>query len=162
VRATGHDRGLARAQAFSRPSSASHLGARPPATRRAFGEAHSQVTQREGAHPKVTHAQGVRPKMTRTEGPRPKLAHAASPRPKVNHAESPRPEGRAERQAPEQHQAQRQESARPEARSERHQEPSHVETRAVSHGSEHNASPQVTHRPAASHPEAAPTQERRK
>jgi len=193
VRATGHDRGLARAQAFSRPSSAPRLGARPPATRRAFGETRSQVAQRESAHPKAARAQGMRPKFTRTESPRPKLAHAASPQPKVTHvegqrpAEGPRraegqrsaegqrpvegqrPEGRAERQAPEQHQAQRQEAARPEAaRSERRQEPSHVETRpepshvatrAVSHGSEHNTSPQVTHRAASSSPDA-PAHER--
>jgi uncharacterized protein DUF6600 len=110
VRATGHERGLARAQAFARPSGASHLGARPPASQRA---AHAQA--REGARPKVAHSED-RQKVTRTEGPRPKLAHAASPRTKATHAEAPRPEGRAEHQAPAPHQAQHQEAARPATR----------------------------------------------
>jgi hypothetical protein len=94
VRATGRERGLARAQAFARPSSASHLGARRLAT------------------PKVSHAEGPGQKVTRREGPRPKLAHAASRRQKVAHAEGPGPEGRAERQAPTPHQGQRQEANR--------------------------------------------------
>ncbi len=196
VRATGHERGLARAQAFSRPSSASHLGAHPPTIERGAGrdvsrsgpeprQARSHVderrpdrvraeetrsqAQREGARTKGTRTEGSRLKVTRTEAPRPKLAHAASPRPKVTHAQSPRPEGRAERQAPEPHQAQRQGATRPAAarsegaRSEhvvRHEEPTRVETHAVSGGSERNASPPVTHKPASR--SEGPTREPRK
>ena len=138
VRATGHERGLARAQAFSRPSSTSHLGAPPSAIRRGAGKDASRARP-EGARPKAAHADDARPKVPPTGEQRPKLAHAASPRPKVTHADDSRSEGRAERQAPEPHQAQRQAATRPAAR---------------------NASPQVTHKPA-SHSEG-PTHEQRK
>src|SRR5580698_9362302 len=124
VRATGHERGLARAQAFSRPSrseAARREGERPklahaegtrPKMMRSEGPP-PRAGHVEGARSTVTRTEGPRPKVTRTESPRPKLAHAASPNPKGTHVEAPRPEGRAERQAPEPHQAQRQESAHP-------------------------------------------------
>jgi hypothetical protein len=139
VRATGHERGLARARAFSRPSSAARLGERPPRGQ----ETRTHVAQREGARPKAVRAENAGPK-GRTEDMRPKLAHAASTRPKVTHAEGPHHEGQAERQAAEPHQAR----------------PSHVEAHASRPGSDRTASPQVT-RKAAPHSEE-PTHERRK
>ncbi len=172
VRATGHERGLARAQAFSRPSSASRpsqLRAHPPV------EARSRVGQRpngmrtESPQPKLAHAAGPQPKLAHAAGPQPKLAHAASPRPKVTPTERQRPEGRTERQPVESRQPQRQEAPRREparteathqepARAEAtHQEPARTESpRPVRSGPEHNAAPQATPKPA-SH-----TEERRK
>jgi hypothetical protein len=169
VRATGHERGLARARAFSRPSSAARIGARPARA----PETHAHAAQREGARPKADRAEGARPKVKRTEVARPKLAHAASARPKVTRAERPHQEGQAERQAAEPNQARRQETARPGAtrlegarsehvseqvRSDR--EPSHVEAHASRPGSDRSASPQVTRKPA-THSEE-PTHERSK
>jgi hypothetical protein len=144
VRATGHERGLARARAFSTPSSAARLGARQARAQ----ETHTHAAPREGARSKADRAEGAGPKVKRTEGTRSKLAHAASTRPKVTRAEGPHHEGQAERQAAEPHQARRQETARPAA------------THSEGARSERSASPQVTRKPAAHSEE--PTHERRK
>jgi hypothetical protein len=153
VRATGHERGLARAQAFSRPSSTSRqsrLRAQPAL------QARSQV----GPRPKGMRTESPQRKLAHAASPQPKLAHAASPRPKVTPAERPRPEGRAERQPVEPRQPQRQEAARREAP---RQEPARTEAtrQEPARGPERNAAPQqATHKPA-SHTEE-PSHERRK
>jgi hypothetical protein len=150
VRATGRERGLERAQAFSRPSSASRLGGHPPATR---GEAHKEVFRR-ASEPRQTRSEAPRPmahstvqapKKAHAEAPHPKAAHAEALHPKAAHAQAPRAEGRAERQAVQPHQASRALAARSEPPA-THPQASHVETHSENRTEPRAAAP-VTHAP---------------
>ena len=82
--ATGHERGVAQAQGFSRPSTAARLGAHPPAGR-------TRVANAPGARPNPSGARDSRPELGRTAAQGGREENRELPRPAANR-EMPRAE----------------------------------------------------------------------